>query len=105
MRRCFYRKKFLFVLLALTVSNLLESAFELWNTGTGNSVHVAAVAALQEVVGNTRNHSTIISAKLEGREDAVEVSAFCQHGSKAGVSRNTAATDNGFKAGVICGFQ
>ena len=83
MRICFYRKKFLFVLLALSVTNLLESTLELWNAGTGYSIHVAAVAALEEVVGNSRNHSTIVSAKLEGREDAVEVASLSQHGAQA----------------------
>ena len=46
MRICFYRKKFLFVLLALSVANLLESPLELRDAGTGYGVHVAAVAAL-----------------------------------------------------------
>ena len=46
MRICFYQKNFLFVLFALAVANLLEPAFELRNAGTGNCVHVAAVAAL-----------------------------------------------------------
>ena len=55
----------------LIMANLLESAFELWNTGTGYSVHVAAVAALEEVVGNTCDHGSVVAAELEGREDAV----------------------------------
>ena len=81
--RFFYRKNYLFVLLALTVANLFESAFELRNAGTGNGVHVAAVAALEEVVGNTCNHCSVISAKLEGREDAGEVASLGQHCAKA----------------------
>ena len=55
------------------MTNLLESTLELWNAGTGYSIHVAAVAALEEVVGNACDHCTVISAKLERREDAVEV--------------------------------
>ena len=87
------------------MSYLFQPPLELRNTGTGYSVHVAAVAALQKVVGNARNHCSVVAAELEWREDAVEVAALGQHGSKAGVCCNTAATDNCFEAGVICGFQ
>ena len=62
---------------------LLKPPLELRNAGTGNSVHIAAVSALEEVVGNTSNHGSVVAAKLERREDAVEVSAFCQHCAKA----------------------
>ena len=103
--RSFNRKIYLFVLLALSVANLLESPLKLRNTGTGYGVHVAAVTALEEVVSNTCNHCSVISAKLEWREDAVEVSAFCQHCAKSGISRNTAATNYSFKSCVVCGFQ
>ena len=105
MRICFYRKKFLFVLLALSVANLLESTLELWNAGTGYSIHVAAVAALEEVVGNSGNHSPVVAAKLERREYAVEVASFCQHCAEAGVCCNTAATNYSLKAGIICGLE
>ena len=81
--RSFNRKIYLFVLLALTMTYLLESPLKLWNTGTGYGLHVAAVTALEEVVSNTCNHCTIVAAKFEWREDAVEVSAFCQHCAKA----------------------
>ena len=93
-----------FLELLFIMSYLFKTSFELRNTGAGNCVHVAAVASLQKVVGNACNHSTIVSAKFEGREDAVEVASFGQHFAKAGISRNTTATDNCFETGVICGF-
>ena len=76
MRISFYRKNYLFVLLALAVAYLLEAAFELRNSCTGYCVHVAAVAALQEVVGNSRDHGSVVAAKLEWRENAVEIGAL-----------------------------
>ena len=93
------------MLFTLTVAYLLESAFELRNTCTGYGVHVAAVAALQEMIGNTCDHCSVISAKLKWRENAVEILSFCKHCAKTGVCSYTAATDNCFETGVVCGFK
>ena len=87
------------------MANLLQTALELGNSCTGYCVHVAAVATLKEVVGNTRDHGSVVAAKLEWRKDAVEVGTLGQHCAETGVCCNTAATDNGVEAGVVCGFQ
>jgi hypothetical protein len=79
---CRSRNKFGMTVL-LIMANLLESPLELRNTCAGYSVHVAAVAALEEVVGNTCDHCTVVAAKLERREDAVEVASLSQHGAQA----------------------
>ena len=55
------------------MSNLFKSTLKLRNAGAGNCVHVAAVAALKEVVGNAGNHGSVIAAELKWWEDAVEV--------------------------------
>ena len=91
--------------LLFIVSYLFQSPLKLRNTGTGYCVHVAAVAALEEVVGNSGNHSPVVAAKLERRENAVEVASFCQHCAESGICCDTAATDNCFETGVIGGFQ
>ena len=85
------------------MSYLFQTALKLRNAGAGYGIQVAAVAALQEVVGYACNHGSVVTAKLERREDAVEVAAFCKHGAEAGISCDTAAADNCFKAGVVYG--
>ena len=65
------------------LSNLIQSALKLRNAGAGYGVHVAAVAALEEVVGYACNHSSVVTAKLERREDAVDVGAFGEHGAES----------------------
>ena len=62
---------------------LFKSSFELWTTCAGYSVHVAAVAALQEVVGNAGYHGAVVAAQFQWREDAVDVCAFCEHCAEA----------------------
>ena len=92
--------KFLFVM-----SHLFQPTLKLRNTCTGYGVHVATVAALEEVVGNTGNHGAVVAAELQWRENAVDVGALGEHCAEAGIGSNTAAADNCFKAGVIYGSQ
>jgi hypothetical protein len=65
------------------VSDLIQAALELWDSGTGYGIHVAAVAALEEVVGYAGNHGAVVTAEFERREDAVYVCALGEHGTEA----------------------
>ena len=91
--------------LLFIMANLFQASLKLRNAGAGNSVHVAAVAALQKVVGNACYHCTVVAAELKWREDAVEVGALGQHGAEAGISCDAAAADYCFEAGVVNGSQ
>ena len=78
------------------MSYLFKSTLKLRNAGAGNCVHVAAVAALEEVVGYSGNHGSVVAAEFEWREDAVDVGALGEHCAEAGISCNSAAADNCF---------
>ena len=87
------------------MSNLIKSALELRDSCTCYCIHVAAVAALEEVVGYAGYHGTVVAAQFQWREDAVDVCAFSEHCAEAGISCNTAAAYNCLKTSVIYGTK
>jgi hypothetical protein len=89
----------------MIVSYLVETALELWDSCAGYCVHIATVAALEEVVGYTGYHGSVVAAEFEWREDAVDVGALGEHCAEAGISCNSAAADNCFEPGIVSGFQ
>lgn len=70
---------FLHSLSAAESFQVCKTALKLRNARTGCCIPAAAVASLKKVVRNTRNHSAVVTAKFERRENTVKICMFCKH--------------------------